>query len=145
MRRLLSHAFSESALQEQEPLITSYFDLLIRKLYDQIEGPNKGKVDIVRWYIFTTFDLVGDLCFCESFQALANEDCHSWIVNIFRGIKILRVFGILRAYPIIGNVGFLLMRLFSSLLKAREKHFEFTREKTERRLGQETNRRDFIT
>ena len=145
MRRLLSHAFSESALQEQEPLITSYFDLLIRKLYDQIEGPTKGKVDIVRWYNFTTFDLIGDLCFAEPFQALANEDYHSWIVNIFRGIKILRVFMILRAYPIIGSTAFWLMNQLSSLVKAREKHFEFTREKTERRLRQETSRRDFMT
>ncbi|MCJ1235343.1 hypothetical protein MMC14_003311 [Varicellaria rhodocarpa] len=144
MRRLLSHAFSESALQEQEPLITNYFDLLIRKLHRQIEGPNKGKVDIVKWYNFTTFDLVGDLCFGESFQALKNEDYHTWIVNIFRGIKFSTVFMILKTYPNIESPAFLLLSMFPSLMKARITHYEFTREKLERRLAQKTDRRDFI-
>ena len=79
MRRLLSHAFSEAALQEQEPLITSYFDLLIHKLHEQIAGPADGVVDIVRWYNFTTFDLIGDLCFGESFHALENGEYHYWV------------------------------------------------------------------
>ena len=144
MRRLLSHAFSESALQEQEPLITSYFDLLIRKLHQQTEGPNKGKVDIVKWYNFTTFDLVGDLCFGESFQALKNEDYHTWIVNIFRGIKFASALMMLKVYPIIQSSIFLLLSLFPSLAKARITHYEFTRKKLERRLAQQTERRDFI-
>ena len=47
MRKLLSHAFSDSALREQEPLMTHYFDLLVEKLKQQIEGPSQGKVDIM--------------------------------------------------------------------------------------------------
>jgi cytochrome P450 len=74
MRRLLNHAFSEASLREQEPLMNSYFDLLIQKLYEKIDGPTKGKVNIVRWFNFTTFDLVGDLCFGEDFDALKTEE-----------------------------------------------------------------------
>jgi cytochrome P450 len=74
MRRLLNHAFSEAALREQEPLMNSYFDLLIQKLYEKIDGPTNGKVNIVRWFNFTTFDLVGDLCFGEDFDALKTEE-----------------------------------------------------------------------
>ena len=48
-RRLLAHAFSEQAMREQEPLITTYFNLLIQKLHEQVEGPNNGKVDMVKW------------------------------------------------------------------------------------------------
>ena len=74
MRRLLNHAFSESALREQEPLMNTYFDLLIQKLHEKIEGPTNGKVNIVRWFNFTLFDLVGDLCFNEDFDALKTEE-----------------------------------------------------------------------
>jgi cytochrome P450 len=61
MRRLLSHAFSEAALREQEPLFNSYFDLLIQKLYEKVRAPENGKVNMIRWFNFTTFDLIGDL------------------------------------------------------------------------------------
>ncbi|KAF7960744.1 hypothetical protein EAE96_000417 [Botrytis aclada] len=61
IRRALSHAFSEASLREQEPLMNVYFDLLIQKLYEQIDTPSKGKVNIVRFFNFTTFDLIGYL------------------------------------------------------------------------------------
>lgn len=73
-RRLLNHAFSEAALREQEPLMNKYFDLLIQKLYEKIDGPTQGKVNIMRWFNFITFDMIGDLCFGEDFGALANEE-----------------------------------------------------------------------
>jgi cytochrome P450 len=74
MRRLLNHAFSEAALREQEPLMNSYFDLLIQKLYEKIGGSTSVRVNIVRWFNFTLFDLVGDLCFGEDFDALKTEE-----------------------------------------------------------------------
>ena len=54
IRKLLAHAFSDAALREQEPLINDYFELLIQKLQEEVDGPNKGHVDMVRWYNFTT-------------------------------------------------------------------------------------------
>ena len=35
MRHLLSHAFSEPALQEQEPIISRYLDLMVSNLYER--------------------------------------------------------------------------------------------------------------
>ena len=144
MRRLLSHAFSEAALREQEPLLNTYFDLLIRKLYEKVQGPAQGEVDIVRWFNFTTFDLVGDLCFGESFNALQNEEYHSWIAQIFQGLKFVRMFKVMRAYPLIGYPILAMIRLFPSLSKARHKHAQYTIEKTARRLDLHTARKDFM-
>ena len=144
MRRLLSHAFSESALHEQEHLMTSYFDLLIQKLQARIDGPTDGVVDIVRWYNFTTFDLIGDLCFGESFHALENGEYHFWISNIFQGIKLGSRLQILRAY-LTSHVAPVLLKLFPSLLKARRRIVQFTEERTRARLQRQTDRRDFIT
>ena len=58
-RKLFAHAFSDSALLEQEPLLTHYFDLLITRLQLQIDGPAHGRVDMMAYYNFTTFDIIG--------------------------------------------------------------------------------------
>ena len=144
IRRLLSHAFSEAALREQEPLLNVYFDLLTRKLHEKIVGPDHGKVNIVRWFNFTTFDLIGDLCFGESFDALRTEEYNAWIANIFKGLKFARLFRILRAYPIIGMPFLSMLTLFPSLAKAKHRHVQYTRDRSARRLDTETDRRDFI-
>ena len=59
IRKLFSHAFSDSALLEQEPLLTIYFKLLISKLKEQIDGPAQGRVDMMAYYNFATFDIIG--------------------------------------------------------------------------------------
>lgn len=144
IRRLLSHAFSESALREQEPLVTRYFDLLVKKLHDQARHPEHCTVNIVKWYNFTTFDVLGDLCFDEPFGALAKGQYHSWIANLFQGIKVRNMFGVLRAYPIVGNVIFALFRLFPQATRAVAEHKALTAHKTDQRLERQTDRRDFM-
>ena len=59
IRKHFSHAFSDSALLEQEPLLTIYFKLLVSKLKEQIDGPAQGRVDMMAYYYFTTFDIIG--------------------------------------------------------------------------------------
>ncbi|KAL9040340.1 MAG: hypothetical protein Q9214_004527 [Letrouitia sp. 1 TL-2023] len=59
IRKLLSHAFSETALREQESILVHYFDLLIMRLKEQIRQPVMNKIDIMAWYNFTTFDIIG--------------------------------------------------------------------------------------
>ncbi len=49
-----------------------YFDLLIQRLYENCTTP----VDIVKWYNSTTFDIVGDLLFGESYKCLENSKLH---------------------------------------------------------------------
>lgn len=58
IRKLLAHAFSDSALLEQEPLLTYYFDLLVSKFKQQIDGPAHGRVDMMAYYNFVTFDII---------------------------------------------------------------------------------------
>ncbi|KAL8720308.1 MAG: hypothetical protein Q9225_002820 [Loekoesia sp. 1 TL-2023] len=59
IRKLLAHAFSDSALLEQEPILTSYFDLLVSKLKQQVDGPAHGRVDMMAYYNFVAFDIIG--------------------------------------------------------------------------------------
>ena len=144
IRRTLSHAFSKAALREQEPLMNAFFDLLIFKLHEKVDGSSKGRVNIVQWLNFTTFDTIGDLCFGESFGALRTEEYHNWILNLFKGVKFASIFRIINAYPIIGMpLTFLLGRL-PGVQKAGQTHRAYTREKMIRRLETETTRKDFI-
>jgi cytochrome P450 len=62
LRRTMAHGFSDRSMREQQPIIKGYVDLLISRLK---ENCTKGKVDIMAWYNYTTFDVIGDLAFGE--------------------------------------------------------------------------------
>ena len=49
-----------------------YVDLLVQRLYENCAAP----VDIVKWYNSTTFDIVGDLLFGESYECLQKSRLH---------------------------------------------------------------------
>lgn len=143
-RKLLSHAFSDSAIREQEPLVTQYFDLLIEKLKHQIEGPAQGKIDIMSWYNFTTFDIIGDLAFGEPFYALENGEYHYWIRNIFASIKYGRFVRFAFEYPILKYMFFALYKLVPSFGEARKMQVEYTNNRVDKRLNAKTERKDFM-
>lgn len=48
MRRLLAHAFSNKALQEQEHILHVYADMLIDKLSGIVHGSQRAIVDMTR-------------------------------------------------------------------------------------------------
>lgn len=54
-RRLLSHAFSQSNLQDCEPLIHIQIDKLVQVLQDSAGRP----VDMLTWFRLAAFDVVG--------------------------------------------------------------------------------------
>lgn len=83
-RRALAHAFSETVMHEQEPLITYYVDLFIRRLSDA--SRDGASFNMVNWLNYVTFDIVGDLSFAHSFNSLENRKAHPWIENMTTGI-----------------------------------------------------------
>lgn len=142
IRRLLSHAFSEKALREQEPLMKVYVDLLIRRLSE--EGKDGAvPLDIISWYNWTTFDLFGDLMFGESFDCLKNGNYHPWVGLLFRSIKAQTLFNAASHIP--GLVAMLRKLQPRQMTKARMEHMALTIEKVEKRLSQDTERHDFMS
>lgn len=69
-RRLIAHAFSEKALRQQEYILRKYIDLLICRLTEAAKSTNPA-VDFVQWFNFTTFDIIGDLSFGRSSEAIS--------------------------------------------------------------------------
>ncbi|KAJ6109331.1 cytochrome P450 monooxygenase [Penicillium sp. IBT 16267x] len=82
LRRQMAHAFSEKSMREQEPMIRKYVDILLERLR---ENCTNGSVVISDWYNFTTFDIIGDLAFGESFGCLEGCKYDEWIKGIFEG------------------------------------------------------------
>lgn len=129
-RRALAHAFSEKALRDQEPLIRNYIDLLVEKLNDMVSSGEK--VDMVKWYNLTTFDLMGDLAFGESFNGLRSTNIHSWVSMIYKSVKVLAFYMVMAQYP--GVAALLNYCIPRGLKEARESHFQYTHDTTMKRV-----------
>ena len=88
-KRLMKYAFSDRALGEHEYLLHKHADTLVSCLaYQTQQGRGGSDVDICNHYYPTTFDIIGDLCFGESFSSLVHREHHYWLAAVFTGIKI---------------------------------------------------------
>lgn len=143
IRKALSHAFSERALREQEDAVEGYVDLFIGKMRDaSIAGI---PIDMVKWYNFTTFDLIGDLALGKSFGCLKDSRYHGWVSSIFQSIKIGPFVRTMATYTNVQRV----MRLLAptSVKEARAKHETYVAINAQERIdkGILEERRDFIS
>ena len=132
-------------MREQEPLVSRYYDLLIQKLDEEIQGPTGGKVDLVKWYNCCTFDIIGDLAFGEPFGSLEKGGYHFWISNIFKALRMTQEIRIGKAYPLFAWYLSLRAKLHPQSSQARAKHAQFSAESAERRLALKTDRKDFMS
>lgn len=152
VRKALSYAFSERALREQEPYVKKYVDLLIRRLHELAAstGSNPASpvvVDIVEWYNFTTFDIIGDLAIAQSFGCLRGSRYHEWVRGFW---DVIKLGAIVRALAVSTYAAFpRLLRLLAprSLKDARRRHLEYVGHSTEQRLaeGELREKPDFIS
>ena len=122
-RKALSYAFSEKALRDQEQLIKVYIDLLIGKLKDFAASGQPA--DMVNFYNLTTFDLIGDLAFGESFDGLNSQTLHSWVAMMFGVFKIIPVMRLAQDYPIMIKI--LMLFMPKSITGARQEHAAYTK------------------
>ena len=142
MRRSLAHAFSDKALREQEGILQSYIDLLIHRLRDQVEQ-GKPEVDMTRWYNYTTFDIITDLCFGEPLYCLRDNEYHSWVYLIFQTVKAFGVRNVVRRYP--GLLALSRQMIPKEALEKREEFFHLVSEKSAERLEKGAVRPDIIS
>ncbi|KAK6854491.1 toxin biosynthesis cytochrome P450 monooxygenase [Apiospora arundinis] len=145
MRRLQSPAFSDKALRSQERVIKGYVDLLIQKLHGLASDPDTATTDMVAWYNFTTFDIIGDLAFGEPFHCLRDAVWHWWLDAVFDlfqdGVfmRAARRF----SWPLPTILAWLFVP--KKLVKNRMDQFMFTVERVNRRLQLTTDRPDFLS
>jgi averantin hydroxylase len=136
-RRLLSHAFSDKGIREQDPLIRQYVDLLIQRLH---EHAGQGSQDMVDWYTWTTFDVIGDLAFGEPFNCLRDVATHPWIALLFGNLKAAPFINAFYRYGLSSLVGLLAPK---KLLQSRKENYEYSATKIDQRLESKSERFDF--
>ncbi|KAK6193402.1 hypothetical protein LQW54_012497 [Pestalotiopsis sp. IQ-011] len=142
MRRSLAHAFSEKALRNQEDVMRKYLDLFIEKITEKTA--KQETLDIVSWYNFTTFDLIGDLAFGEPFGCLESGGYHPWVSMIFETIR-NGVYGqVFRRNPLFRPLAPLVVP--RKLQQSLRDHQELTRKTAMRRIEEGgTEREDFMS
>jgi cytochrome P450 len=129
MRRQLNHVFSDVALKDQDGIINLYIgkllDHLKRMANDDLKrmanddlkrmanddlkrmanddlkrmANDDEATDIATWLPYTTFDIIGDLKFAESFHNLDNTEFHPYVSRFFRGIRGFAYSRMLMAMP----------------------------------------------
>ncbi|KAI9041494.1 cytochrome P450 [Aspergillus affinis] len=141
LRRQLSHGFSERSMRAQEPLITQYVDLLIRRLHEKC-GDGTKSIDMASWYNFTTFDIIGDLAFGKPFGSLENSVYHPFIPLLLKSAKTGTLMLSLSFYPLLKKL-FLAM-VPKSVVRAFQDHRDVSVAKLRERMQAGNERDDLI-
>ncbi|KAJ4389106.1 hypothetical protein N0V93_006568 [Gnomoniopsis smithogilvyi] len=141
LRRQLAHGFSDRSLREQQPIIKRYIDMMVQRLHESCEAGSKS-TDMVKWYNYTTFDVIGDLAFGESFGCLESGQYHPWISMIFQNIKAGTWLQTAMFFPWIKIL--MLAITPKDMMKKRQEHNRLTEEKLLKRMNYGFERPDFI-
>ena len=145
MKKVFSTGFSERALRTQEPIVQEHSDLLITRLQDLAKDAEKGsqEVDILEWYSFATFDIIGDLLFGESFHALETSEHHPWVKALLTYFK----FGVrLTALNNLGPMQHVIKWCTpNSTVENVAAHKQFTRDRVDKRIARGETRPDLMS
>jgi cytochrome P450 len=138
-RRIMAPFFSEKSLRDQEPIFAKYTDLLVQRMHEHAGLP----VDLVAWFHFATFDIIGDLAFGEPFDCLEKSEVHPWIDFIFSRIRIMQYGQIIMAMGRLGAI--IKMMVPRRVVNEIVDHVNITKAKVDKRRGLKTDRSDFMT
>lgn len=126
----MSHGFSNAAIKEQAPLIDKY----VEKLFAQFrkDAELQKPTDMLKWFNFTTFDIIGDLVFGESFSCLDNGESEA-VDGIFNTIKVNSRIYVLLKMPWLSWARGLLISKEETQMRNEQK--KMSKEKAEQRVA----------
>ncbi|KAE8853633.1 hypothetical protein HRS9122_00625 [Pyrenophora teres f. teres] len=135
------------ALLEQEPILRDYVDLFVKRLREKAQRGEPA--NMVSWFNFCTFDIIGDLSFGEPFGCLREgegSESANWVVLIYEAIKSGAIEQATRRFAKPGSMTqkFLMWCIPTVVRERRFRHLRNSTEKTVKRLAMKTEHRDFI-
>lgn len=158
----MAHGFSDRSMRAQEGIIGGYVDSLVKGLrkhcfgFSDEAGAGQGETEkegkgeenkkpvpqnMVSWYNWTTFDVIGDLAFGEPFGCLEKAEYDPWVDAIGKSIR----FGsILLAIRLLGLEDWVMPLVQKLSDKSRRFHQKNTMDKLERRVNLKMERPDFL-
>ncbi|KAL9093396.1 MAG: hypothetical protein Q9159_000250 [Coniocarpon cinnabarinum] len=143
MRKSISPAFAERALRGQEQYINVHVNRFMSIVSEQ--ATSNSAIDIAKLFNLTTFDVIGDLSFGESFGGLEKRDYHPWVGTILNSLKRIPYIQLLVYYGVLRNVA-----KYQSMLipkKLDQEHWTYwntVKDKVNARLDRKTDRSDFM-
>ncbi|PSN69578.1 cytochrome P450 [Corynespora cassiicola Philippines] len=137
-RQSLSAAFSSKALRDQEEVVHKYVDMFIDQI-GKLGAPDTKGINTTEAFNWLTFDIIGDLTFGESFDAVKNGKTHPWVSMIVESSYWGNLVGLRKRIPLLNLV--LPFLVHKDLSKELETHWQLTVEKTKRRV----DKKDTIT
>ncbi|CAO1597110.1 hypothetical protein XANCAGTX0491_000936 [Xanthoria calcicola] len=142
MRRLLSHAFSDKALREQETILQTHVNNLIAGLRKQCQEFG-GKADLSKWFNWTAFDIIGDLAFGEPFDCLKETTYQPWVAMLMNNHRYIVLMSVTLRFPPLHKLAARLVP--QKVVRDRMDHHSMSKEKVDRRLERTTDRPDFTS
>ena len=145
MRRAMDPGFTERAVLQQEPILQGYVNKFIERLHERTaaDARRSTTINVVEWFNFVAFDVVGDLAFGESFHCLEEVKYHNWMSFTFNTIKTNYLVVTLRHYPLLFNS---LMRFIpKSAMEKQKAHWGFASAKVDKRLESNVDRPDLVS
>ncbi|KAM0544798.1 hypothetical protein ACHAPJ_011625 [Fusarium lateritium] len=142
-RRSLSHAFSSKALRDNEDSV-KYHDGLFIKGLGEHAGPETEGVNMSEIYNWLTFDIIGDLTFGKSFDAVSQWKPSLWVTLLLDFISQLDHLPIINRLPIPTSI--LVLFMPKDLKDGLESHNQHTQSLVSDRveLGNSRDREDFF-
>ena len=144
-RRIMAPAFSEKSIYEQEGMIKGHVDVLIRQLKKNLKDDpslNGAVVDVLKWFNYTTFDVIGDFVWGSSFGCLDQDVSHPWI-QVIEQFKVAYIAGALKFYPPLDSI--LTSITPKSAMADLWMIWKTTEEKIAKRLAVNKDRKDVIS
>ncbi|EFQ36353.1 cytochrome P450 [Colletotrichum graminicola M1.001] len=127
-RRLLSNPMSETGLKTFLPRIDSKVRLAISRIEE--ENKVRGAADVAKWFMFLSFDVIGDLTFGESFGNLERGEKNQ-SVNDF--ISLGFVSSLRTTFPIIAFLSlYLPIPVFKEATTIQYRTFDYTQDALDR-------------
>ncbi|KAF2846747.1 benzoate 4-monooxygenase cytochrome P450 [Plenodomus tracheiphilus IPT5] len=140
-RKLVSHAFSDKALKAQEQLLKGHVEILVQKLKEA--ALRDGQANLVDWYNFTTFDIMGDLTFGETLGQLATAVYSPWVKAAFSYVKVISIGRVSRGWP--GMTRLLNACAPKDMKAKRQTHLDYSKNHVDKRMARKTDRPDIWT
>lgn len=145
-RRLLAHAFTSTAVKDQEPLIQHNVDLFIIGIKEEAKLQGAGIVNLVKWFNFFTFDVIADLTFGQSFGCLTKKD-ERYVDMVNNMLQAGAQGRVKHLQPVLGTLGIVLgLQIVPlSALKTIPEFLKFAQKAVQARLDSAVDRPDFIS
>ncbi|KAK2754364.1 hypothetical protein FQN54_007008 [Arachnomyces sp. PD_36] len=124
MRKMLSPAFSQSALLDQEYLISGIVDQFIQVIGKK-GHPGSNGINMAKWYEMVAFDILGEMALGETFHSIETGKPHFWADIILKHLYFICLADNLRRIGAISTI--------------------FSREQVKKRLASKESRKDFVS